>query len=558
MDALRTAVASRVPSRRTATVAPADVDFAVTRRSSGYMRGERTGILPMRRAVTRDVKWEVHAAAERAFALAFDWMRNSGWIAGAADQVIGDMIGRELKLNARPDLTALGYSAEERTAWCRLVEQAWRRWSWDPRECDLEGKATIPEMLDGAIRYYLAGGEAVAVFSYLNARGRDELGVTTGTKVRLVSPHRLSRYTSEAEGWDQGIYHNAYGRAQAYRFRRNLAGVEEDHDVEAWVGPVPQVVHVMDRGATPNSPRGISPMTPAFKAIAQSDQLADATLTTALLQTAFAATITSPEVSEDAFQALQQLSELDDPNESAPFFGAAEVAGDLLEVYRQQLEALRSKRLSIGGDASQVNHLGPGEKLELHGAVTPGPQYRPFKQDIQREIARCLGITFSSLTMDFSAATYSSVRMEGATVWPLVERRRERIAAPFAQAIYEAWLDEQILRNRIPFKGGWRAFNAHRQEVVDTEWRGPSRPSADPYKDSLANKLDLETGVTTLQAIAAARGEDWEANAAQIAVEVERLTTAGITPPHGRQPGGGGAGPLGAAAEGRRTPANAD
>lgn len=103
------------------------------------------------------MKQDVHQAADRAFGLAFDFMQNSGWIAGAADQIIADMIGVELKLNPVPDLSRLGYNDADRNQWCRLVEKEWRRWSWSPRECDAEGKATVQEMLDGGIRYYLAG-----------------------------------------------------------------------------------------------------------------------------------------------------------------------------------------------------------------------------------------------------------------------------------------------------------------------------------------------------------------------------------------------------------------
>lgn len=175
-----------------------------------------------------------------------------------------------------------------------------------------------------------------------------------------------------------------------------------------------------------------------------------------------------------------------------------------------------------------------------------------------REFARALGITYSALTLNFESAGYSSVRMEGATIWPVVTRRRERIAAPMAQAIYEAWLDEQIAMGRIPFRGGYEAFAANRQRVVDSEWRGPARPSADPYKDALANKVRLETGSTTLQELAAEEGEDWEARVEQIGLEVRRLTDAGVTAPHGRMSGGSGAGPQGAAAEGRREPANGE
>lgn len=199
-----------------------------------------------------------------------------------------------------------------------------------------------------------------------------------------------------------------------------------------------------------------------------------------------------------------------------------------------------------------MNHLGPGESLTLHSSATPGPQYQPFQLSLLRETARCIGVTVESLTMDHSSASYSSTRMAVASVWPTVVRRRERIAAPFAQGIYEPWLDEMIGTGRIPFKGGYRAFAANRERVVDAEWRGPARPSADPYKDALADKVRLEIGAGTLQEIWAERGLDWEEGIDQMGREVERLTAAGIPHPFGRKTGGDGAGPLGAAAEGRR------
>lgn len=513
-----------------------------------YMAHDRVGILNMRRVVTRDVKLDVHQAADRAFGLAFDFMQNSGWIAGAADQIIADMIGVELKLNPVPDLSRLGYNDADRNKWCRLVEKEWRRWSWTPRECDAEGKATVQEMLDGGIRYYLAGGEAIAVLDYMTPAMRRRYGAVSGVKARLVSPHRLSRYTSAPERWEQGIHHDANGRPDAYRFRVDRNGWAEDLDLSVMAGAIQRIIHVMDRGATPNSPRGISPMSPAFKVIAQSDQLADATLTTALLQTAFAATITSPEPSDVAFQALTRLEELD---QDEAFEGAKDLAADLMAVWQQRIESLKSKRLSIGGDASQVNHLGPGEKLELHTTHAGGPSYADFQRNLLREVARCMGVTVESLTMDHSAASYSSTRMAVASVWPTVTRRRERIAAPLAQGIYEAWLDEAIAEGRVPFKGGYAAFAANRDRVIDAEWRGPARPSADPYKDAMAEKVRLETGTMTLQEAWAERGQDWEEGLAQIAEEHRRFDKMGVRSPFGRSTGGAG-GPMGAAADGNR------
>ncbi|MBX8827844.1 phage portal protein, partial [Ochrobactrum sp. SFR4] len=110
---------------------------------------------------------------------------------------------------------------------------------------------------------YLAYGEAFAVFDYLSAAQRAELGVTTGTKVSLVAPHRCPRVSRSVDGLEQGIFHNSYGRPTAYRFKALVNGLETDRDVAA-----SNVAHVMDRGENLNSPRGISVIAPALKVMA--------------------------------------------------------------------------------------------------------------------------------------------------------------------------------------------------------------------------------------------------------------------------------------------------
>lgn len=521
-----------------------------------YLRGDSSGILHMRRAVTRDARHDVLEAAERASALAIDFMQNSGWLAGAADQIIGDTIGTELKLNARPDLTALGYDVTEQSAWARLVEAEWRRWAWNKSECDLAGKATIPEMLDAVVRSYLGYGEAFGVLDFIPVASRRIYGLETGTKVSLVAPHRLPRTTREFEGLDQGIFHDARGRALAYRFRRRETGIDVDTNIAAR-----DVIHVMDRGDNPGSARGISVFAPILKVIAQSDQLADATLATALMQTIFAATIKSPEASEDAFAAIQTLSDMTAPagfDASSGTWGdyVGGIQQDLLDVWGMRIGALKEHGVSMS-DPARINHLGPGEEFQMHTAATPGSQYLPFSKNLQREMARRLGITVESLSMDHSDATYSSVRMGISSIWPLVIRRRERIAAPFVQAIYEKWLEEAIAERRMPLRGGLTAFTTHKQAIVWAEWKGPEQPSADPYKDALANKVNLETGSTSLQRIYAAKGLDWEEELDQIGNEIKKSEAIGLTVPHGRSQGGGG-GPLGAAAEGRNNPAGSE
>lgn len=508
-----------------------------------YLRGDRSGILHMRRAVTRDGSVNVREAAERASALAWDFMHNSGWIAGAAQQIITDTIGNDLQLSCRPDLSRLGYSDKERSEFCKLVERRWRQFAWSPEECDLAGKATIPEMLDGVVRYYLAGGEAFGVVDFMGAGERARYGIETGTKVTLVAPHRLKRETDEFRGLDQGIFHDGNGRPLSYRFLRREGGLEREIDVAAVDGTgLRRVIHVMDRGENPDSPRGISPVAPSLKVVAQYDQLADATLATALMQTIFAATIKSPEPSADAFEAISAIEDED-------------LKEDLYAVWSQRIDKLKEGSGISMNDPARIGHLGPGEEFQMHTAQTPGNQYLPFSQSLRREMARALGITFESLSMDYSNATYSSVRMGISSIWPIAVRRRERIAAPFCQGIYEPWLDEMVYRGSIPFKGGYRAFAANRRAVTWTEWQGPSQPTADDYRSAMAAKVRLESGVSSLADESALMGRNWEDVSEQRAAEREFLLQRGLPVPFERM--SGGAGPNGAAMDGQREPTGA-
>lgn len=312
----------------------------------------------------------------------------------------------------------------------------------------------------------------------------------------------------------------------------------------------------MDRGENLNSPRGISVIAPALKVLAQSDQLADATLAKTLLQTIFAATIKSPEPSAEAFQALETLADIEEPagfeGNWGDFIGG--LTQDLLEVWDMRIGALKDKGISMS-DPARINHLGPGEEFQLHTTSTPNSDYLAFFQNLLREMARCLGVTYEALSMDHSNATYSSVLMSVACIWPVVMRRRTRIVTPFLQAIYERWLEEMIETGKIAIKGGKEAFRRHRESIFQAEWHGPGAPSADNYKAAMADKIELELGISSFADVCARRGKNGQEQINQLGREKKMFADAGVPDPFGRTQGGGG--PDGAAMSGNREPAKA-
>ncbi len=196
------------------------------------------------------------------------------------------------------------------------------------------------------MRHYLAYGEAFGVLSFLPVAERAPMAFPAAR--RSPSCRRIAcRAAPASSGLEDGIFHDANGRPLVYRFPptggRHRA--RHGHRRARRLRPA-HGAPCLDRGATPGSVRGISPMASTFKVIAQHDQLADATLATALMQTIFAATINSPEPSETAFQAIQTLADTEPPQSWAG--SAAEwsamvggVAADLIDVWGQRIEALK-------------------------------------------------------------------------------------------------------------------------------------------------------------------------------------------------------------------------
>ncbi len=456
-----------------------------------YMRDSSAGFLSSWNPALRDAQDEVRGKWRQAAARTIDALHNSGWMSGGIEQASADTIGAGLRLNCSPDVATLGWNDEQHAEWSSIVERRWRAWSNNPLECDARGKRTVPELTDAAIRQNYAFGEVTALLPQIR---RPES--QTETKVMMVSPHRLSMETDETRRISQGVMVDENGMPTAYRFKKRAGGVETNIDVRARSSKGrPQVIHIFD--GTPDQVRGITPLAPILKVLRQHDQLADATLTAALIQTIFAATVKSPGLSDEVFQGFQTNDDDEVPAEMEAFMNA-------------KLSWWQGRSLDLG-QHGQIAHLFPGEEFDIKGAQHPGDNYLPFSRNLLREIARCIGITYEALTGDYEGATYSSVRMANAAIWAIIVRRRNRVAVPFVNTIYRTWLEEEIKTGRIPFPGGYQAFLKNRSAATNADWHGPAKPTADDLKTAKAQTERLENCTTSLTYECAEYGLDVDA-----------------------------------------------
>lgn len=494
------------------------------RTTARYLRDTRSGVIAGRVAPLTSHRDDVRRSWSRAAGLAMDLIQNSGRLKGACDQVLADTVGVGLTLTPDPDLADLGFDDKQKADWIRLVKKRWRAFWHKARECDMRGKLTGPQMVDIGLRWYIAYGEATGVFDFFTDAERRHYGIASGTKLCLVPPSRLVQDTSPMDGLFQGVRHDGKGRPVSYRFETVTGGVKTKRDHAAYdADGRPLVMHVFDP-MDAKDVRGISQLAPAFRKHIQAEMLDDATLQMAILQTIFAITLSSEAPSQDAYEALEVLKEV----------GGKEGVGygqDYLGFLASQLERAAESRISVGADP-QVSHLGPGEKLGLETAKVPGQDFLPFSNSLAREMARTIGMTYGGFTLDWTNATYASTRMENASIWPVVMRRRERIAAPMCQMVYENWLDEEVGEGRIPFKGGYGAFRANRDRVSAANWQGPPKPTADDQKSARASTERLQNGTSSIANETGDLGVDPDALFEQRQREHQRYVEAGMASPY--------------------------
>lgn len=457
----------------------------------------------------RDSKSDVLQGYIRSAARVIDAIHNSGWVSGMVRQAVASTVGSGLMLSSKPADSIFGGDTVAAGKWSQEVEAGFNDWANCPEECDAAGKHTLGQMTEAALRSHMSYGEILALMPIIN-RPESE----SATKLKLLPPHKLVQETDNVRLF-QGVYHDYWDFPVAYKLMlRAGEGYERQIVVPARDAQNrKQVLHVFNGDV--GTVRGISEFAPALKIVRQFDQLADATLTTALLQTIFSATVESSAPTTDILQALQDSGEQ----------GVG--GGSMADFIEAKLAFQQGTNIDLGRHG-KIAHLFPGESLKFNTSQTPHDNYEPFTRLLLREISRCAGMTFEEATGDYNGATYASINMASAVVWPIVLSRRLFAAVPLVQPVFEAWLEEAVETGRQGFPGGIKAFRAQRRKACRSFWRGPPKPQGDWLKMAKAYETFRNMGVMTDEQICAELGSDWQDVMAQRAQERAERARLGL------------------------------
>ncbi|MEN5278073.1 phage portal protein [Brucella sp. TWI432] len=483
---------------------------------AAYFKNERSPFFTSWRPQLREQYIDVQNSWTKAAARAIDSVQNSGFVGNGVSVSTGSVVGEGLKLAARPDGDTLGWDRDKAGEWGRKVEGKFYLWANNPLECDAGGKMTFGMHQQAAYASYLTFGEILSLLPLIKHKHAKSM-----TKVMLIPPSRIEDKSDVENGVYQGVKVDEWGNPTSYFIRRKPDGVGMESSVEIQARDADgrrNLLHLFDPAIS--SARGISPLANVLKIVRQVDQYADATLTSALIQTIFAATLKTDIKGISAFDGLFTR---EDRKGKVSDYNLSDLAGARGDWYDGA-----SIDLTQHG---RIAHLFPNDELQFTEAKQPGQQYDHFMGWLMREIAAGFGVSYETLTGDYRGATYSSVRMAGATEWLSVIRRRNNIIIPFCQSVYETWLDEEIFQGRIEFPGGYEAFLANKEAACVASWSGPARPQADEFKTARAFQVLKDMGTTTLSEICAAYGQDWDDVARQQKAENDYFAKLGLPLP---------------------------
>lgn len=160
----------------------------------------------------------------------------------------------------------------------------------------------------------------------------------------------------------------------------------------------------------------------------------------------------------------------------------------------------------------------PGEKADAIGAARPANAFDNFVLRILMLIGNPVNLPLMLVTGDYSGATFMNSRVayqEARDTWA---DEQELVIKPFLRKVW-LWKTAGLINSgRLKKRDDWR-----RHEIICKRW-----PYVDPYKESMADKLELANGTTNQTEICARQGRDFRDVTDQRAKDQRYLEEAGV------------------------------
>ena len=340
------------------------------------------------------------------------------------------------------------------------IEMKWKKWcrydsvSANGRDCFSDIENIIAKQLF----------EAGEIFVRLVKKpfGRSSIPLA----LELLEPEQLdSEYKgptkSKNNTWRMGIERDQFNRAVRFAFFKRHPG---DTPFPISVGqtrhmfiPANEIMHlfVTDR---PSQSRGVSMLAPVLESMHQLSGMTEATL-----------------IKARASSALMAFIQTTDPD---GLMGDGEV--------------MENERVS-SFEPGKFVYLNPNESIQVPDLDAPNGEFEPFNKMILRQLAAGCGISFESVSKDFSETNYSSSRLS------LLEDRdhyrciQKYLEERFLQPLFDLWLELAVLSGNLDLPN----YEIDPEKYRKVRWLFRQWHYVDPLKEVSAAKEAVKAGFKT-------------------------------------------------------------
>ena len=348
--------------------------------------------------------------------------------------------------------------------------RVWRRWT---RSADTTGELHFGGLQAVACRSWLRDGEVF--FQHIAGRER---GYPFGPR---DVPYRLEmleadfcprHLTNEADGWRQGIRHNAWRMPLEYAFYRR-------HPGDLWEGSSGFVTFedVKTVGADLITHLKLAKRWPATRGIS----------------------VLAPIV-----QRLYDIKDLEESERLKNRVLASWVAAitKAPELIGHEDKSDRGDRFYEAFGGTLIDTLAPGESITGVGPDYPTAALPEHIADQIRRVASGAGARYSSIAKRYDG-NYAAQRQEMVESEGHYQMREDAFVQTFIRPVYERCVAVAILDGKVRLSDG--AEDAL-ERALNAEYRGQPTPWIDPHREVQADALAVEKGFADIDQIRIKRG----------------------------------------------------
>lgn len=422
-----------------------------------------------------------------------DLAQNNDYCRNALRVIENNVIGQGITMQASVRMRRGGRMDDDTN---QAIEAAWSIWK-RARHCHTAGVLGFADIERLAIRSVAESGE-VFIRMVRQSFGRSRVPLA----LEIIEADRLDVDLNEMAkdtGNDirMGIERDKWGRPVAYHFRTEHPGdypltsrTTEQRTVRV---PADDVIHLF-RSERPGQTRGYPWIASAIMRMHHLNGYTEAEVIAARAEACRMGFITSPE--DDAMQ--------DGTDSDVPVSNF---------------------------EPGKIERLLPGETYTEAKPTRPGGQFEPFVRAMLRSMAAGLGVSYATLSRDYSDSNYSSSRLsllDDRDQWRTLQ---SWMVESFHRRVFEEWLDLAVLAGelRLPqYESNPEPFRAVRWIPRGWQW-------IDPAKEMAAYKDAVRCGFTTLADVVGQQGGDLEDIMQQRQRELQMAEDMGLvfdTDPH--------------------------